>query len=104
MDPEEIKWAMANFESEMASNVTVSPTANGLRITGINSGIGLSRGLKANDVLRSVNGHAMKSLTDIKKMQNDPRNERRRSMTIVVQRAGRNMVLEYRAQPSSGDR
>lgn len=104
MDPKEIQWAMENFQTEMEKNVTVSPTANGLRITGINTGsIGISRGLKSNDVIRSVNGHSMKSLTDIKKMQNDPRNQRRRSMTIVVQRAGRNMVLEYRAN-SSGDR
>ena len=105
MDPNEINWAMQNFQSEMEKNVTVSPTSNGLRITSINTGsIGISRGLKSNDVIRSVNGHAMKSLQDIKKMQDDPRNQRRRSMTIVVQRSGRNMVLEYRAQPSSGDR
>ena len=105
MDPNEINWAMQNFQSEMEKNVTVSPTSNGLRITSINSGsIGISRGLKSNDVIRSVNGHSMKSLQDIKKMQDDPRNQRRRSMTIVVQRSGRNMVLEYRSQPSSGDR
>jgi len=105
MDPNEINWAMQNFQSEMEKNVTVSPTSNGLRITSINTGsIGISRGLKSNDVIRSVNGHSMKSLQDIKKMQDDPRNQRRRSMTIVVQRSGRNMVLEYRSQPSSGDR
>ncbi len=105
MDPNEIQWAMQNFESEMESKVTVSPTSNGLRITSINSGsIGISRGLKTNDVLRSVNGHAMKSLADIKKMQNDPRNQRRRSMTLIVQRSGRNVVLEYRTASKSEDR
>ena len=105
MDPNEINWAMQNFQSEMEKNVTVSPTSNGLRITSINSGsTGISRGFKLDDVIRSVNGHSMKSLQDIKKMQDDPRNQRRRSMTIVVQRSGRNMVLEYRSQPSSGDR
>jgi hypothetical protein len=105
MDPKGIKWALENFESEMKKNVTFSPTENGLRITKINAGsIGIARGLKKNDVIRSVNGHSMKSLADIKKMQDDPRNQHRRSMTIVIQRNGRNMVLEYRAQPSSEDR
>ncbi len=100
MDPNEIQWAMQNFESEMKSKVTVSPTSKGLRITSINSKrIGIFRGLKANDVLRSMNGHSVKSLADIKKIQNDPRNRRRPSMTLVVHRDGRNMVLEYRSLP-----
>ena len=100
MDPKWVRWTIDNFESEMTKNVTVSPTANGLQITKINVGSrGIFRGLKKNDVVRSVNGNSMKSLADIKKMKNDPRNQRRKSMTIVVQRSGRNMVLEYRSEP-----
>ncbi len=99
MDPKEIRWAIDNFESEMKKCLTVSPPENGLQITKINAGsVGISRGLKNKDILRSVNGHSMKTLADIKKMQNDPRNKRRRSITMVIQRSGRNMVLEYRSE------
>lgn len=101
MNKKEIRWSIDNFESEMTNNLTLSPTQSGLKITKINSiPIIFPRGLKKNDVIHSVNGHSMKTLEDLKKMENDPRNKRSHRINVEIQRSGRNIRLEYRLDKS----
>ncbi len=99
MDPKEIQWTLEIFPEDMKKTIGFEPNENGLQVTRINSGgIGLSRGLQLKDTVLSVNGQSIKSAVDLEKSLKDPRNERRRSIIIVVYRDGRKVVIEYRSE------
>ncbi|MDP6958433.1 MAG: hypothetical protein QF645_06415 [Planctomycetota bacterium] len=97
---EEFRSSKENLAKEFSQYLTVAPHRIGLRVTQMESNkIGFARGLMEEDIIRSVNGKATKVIADIDSIQNHPRTQSRKSLTFVIQRKGRNMVLEYRAAP-----
>lgn len=97
MDPQEIEWAFQNQERILDQDFQVTPVpGGGLRIESVQPGsIGASRGLMPGDVVKSVNGIPLNSLADVRNLTQNPTLRRQPSLRLVVERAGRPMVLTY---------
>lgn len=101
VDPAEIEWAKKNLPQIMDRDFQVTPHAGGgLKITRVRAGsIGASRGIVAGDIVKSLNGRPLKSLGDLKMLMANPSSSRRPSLSLTIERAGKTMVIEYRALP-----
>ncbi len=101
LDPEEIDWATQNADKIMDQDFQVSPYAGGgLKIENVSPGtIGAARGLLAQDIVKDVNGQPLASIADIKNLLNNPALRQQTGLRITVERAGKPVVIEYRALP-----
>jgi S1-C subfamily serine protease len=107
MDPEEMIWAEQNADAilrDLSLSVAADERGNvkGLRVAGIQDGsIAMLRGVEEGDVVRSVNGQPLQSPDDLRRMQEQSKGKRQNSMTMVIERAGRSVQIEY--LPLKGD-
>jgi len=68
-----------------------------LQVTSVNPGsIAEARGIKGQDVIRSVNGAQVMGLADLKKIQTQMAASKTTTMTLELERAGRIVYIEYR--------
>jgi len=97
MDPQEIEWAFQNQERILDQDFQVTPVpGGGLRIENVQPGsLGAARGLLPGDVVKSVNGIPLHSLADVRNLIQNPAMRRQPSLRLVVERAGKAMVLTY---------
>lgn len=97
MDPQEIEWAFQNQERILEQDFQVTPVpGGGLRIENVQAGsIGAARGLMPGDVVKSVNGVPLNNLADVRNLAQNPAMRKQPSLRLVVERAGKAMVLIY---------
>ena len=98
VDPEEAAWAQQNADAVLANDVQLSVYGGGgLQVTSVNPGsIAEARGIKGQDVIRSVNGAQVMGLADLKKIQTQMAASKTTTMTLELERAGRIVYIEYR--------
>ncbi len=100
IDPDEADWASANFEAALAAQLRVSPQARGVRLDEVASGsLFHARGLLAGDLVRDLNGQAVRSLEDVRAILVSPASKGRTGLRLGLEREGRSLVLEYRVLP-----
>lgn len=88
----------ANKLNEMLNNdVALSPyPSGGVKIDSLRAdSVAFMRGVKAGDVIKSINGKEIRTPEDAKMLFNDP-SMRGTSVSMIVDRAGRKMTLEYK--------
>ena len=96
MDPEEVKWAVANQDSVLGTDVTFGQAQGGLRIQTVRAGsIVANRGFAANDVVMAVNGVTVATLEDINKLRDHPSFQNPNVISVKVNRAGQDVYLTY---------
>ncbi len=101
VDPDEVDWVVQNGDRIMDQDFQVSPYAGGgIKVESVQPGsIGAARGLQAGDIVKEVNGQPLASLQDIRALSQSPSFRQETGLRIAVERAGRQMVLEYRSLP-----
>ncbi|MEK7470022.1 MAG: hypothetical protein AAB074_21855 [Planctomycetota bacterium] len=102
VDPREFEFAGKNFDS-LLGQVTLRPFASeggeiaGLVLDDLTPGsFAAERGFQKGDVVRSVEGQALTSVDDIKKMTSSAEFEKKGSVTITVERAGRPIEMVFK--------
>jgi len=96
---EEVEWAVAHQQKILEGNLAFSPTPSGLQIMGVAQGsIADIRGLKKGDLVKEVNAQPIRTLADLKTLLGKMRNET--CLRIVLERAGKTIVLDYRPLPN----
>lgn len=96
IDAREREWVSQN-QDQMLGDVSLSPYASGgVRLDRIREGsFILSRGYQEGDVIKSINGREVKSLSEAQTIVKDPAIRNSNTLIVVVNRAGRLVTLEY---------
>jgi hypothetical protein len=95
MDRKEVEWAAANVDS-ILRDVSLEPYAGGgLKINALpESGFAAERGLKAGDVIRSVNSQPIESIAKLGEVMKGL-SKNATTLTVQVDRSGRIYTLTY---------
>lgn len=101
VDPDEITWFMEHLNRIADTECKVRPhPGGGLKILEITPGsIWSARGLLAGDVVKNVNGKGIKSLDDVNQLRDNPTVYRRSTLSLMIERAGKPLLIEYRPIP-----
>ncbi|OHB69833.1 MAG: hypothetical protein A2W23_06605 [Planctomycetes bacterium RBG_16_43_13] len=98
VDERERDWLMQNHEVVLNSDLTFSfASGGGVKIDSVNSGsIVSARGFQSGDIIKTINGMEVKSYDEANKMFKDKALRNSSKVTVVIDRAGRDITIEYR--------
>ena len=101
LDRAEIEWAIQNQAALIDSTVRISiHPRGGIKLDNVTPGsMAASRGLRAGDIIKTINGVGINGLRDLQRLADHPSVRGSGRMRITVERAGRPMLLEYRPLP-----
>lgn len=101
IDSEEAQWAQQNIDAVLQNDVKLAVSGEGgLQITEVTPGsIAESRGISANDIVKSVNGEQIRSLADLDRIKTKLSGSKQNSMTLEISHAGRPVWITYQIMP-----
>ena len=103
IDGAEINWANGNVEALLADVQLSAYPSGGVKIDAAGA-IASQRGFVDQDVIKTVNGAAVRDRADLVNMANSPQFKNAGAVVIVVERAGRPYTLDFRPDFQRGPR
>lgn len=96
VDPKERDWVVQN-QSSLSSEIAVVPYASGgVKVDSIKGeSVFAARGFMPGDVIKSVNGKPVNTIADADALAKDPAIANAKALLIIIDRAGRQMSIEY---------
>lgn len=99
IDPKEAEWACAHLKGILDDDLTLSPNESGLKIDRVAEGsIAEVRGLRAGDLVKEINSQPVRTLAEATAVLNGI--QKNTVLRIVLERAGKTLVLDYRPLPN----
>ncbi|OHB77241.1 MAG: hypothetical protein A2Z34_05020 [Planctomycetes bacterium RBG_16_59_8] len=100
VDGQERDWIIQNQERVLSEEITLLPYAGGgVKIDAINGqSVVAARGFMPGDVVKSVNGKPVNSVEDGRRLSKDPTIRNAPMLSIVVDRAGQLVTVEYKVK------
>jgi hypothetical protein len=97
IDPREAEYLAENKDAILDKDVTLSfLPEGGVRIDSIReNSIVRARGFRPGDIIRTINGRKI-TAENLKKLAEDPVIKNARSITVALDRWGKQMIIEYR--------
>ncbi|MBI4563619.1 MAG: hypothetical protein HY716_02870 [Planctomycetes bacterium] len=95
IDRDEAAWLMDNWKDALQGVTLSSYPQGGLKVDALpGGGVAAERGLRVNDVIRSINGHRLDNVQKVEEiLRRMPRHQQ--SIQIMLDRAGRRYTLHY---------
>ncbi|MBI2931773.1 MAG: hypothetical protein HYY16_08985 [Planctomycetes bacterium] len=103
IDRTEIDWAYNNLETLMQDVQVSAYPSGGIKIDMAGT-FASQRGFFDGDVIKTVNGMAVKDRADMVNIANNPQFRNAGAMIVVVERAGRPYTLDFRPDFQRGQR